>query len=181
MFSVSVSISIYRHLLLLYPASHREVFGEEMIAVFGEMQAEAASKGMIARSMFCVRETAGIMTGAVLEHWRSLGSDPVWPTFPIRRFTMRTEFRFPKTTAVLMAIILAGVMLAIKEGEAIVASVPHVNQPVGTIHPVHSVLLGGIVLGLAFFYAAGTIGWAILFAMRRSGVHRLAETSAGPK
>ena len=94
---------------------------------------------------------------------------------------MHTEFRFPKATAVLMAIILAGVMVAIKEGEAIVASVPHVNQPVGTIHPVHSVLLGGIVLGLAFFYAAGMIGWAILFAMRRSGVHRLTEISAGPK
>jgi hypothetical protein len=29
-----------------------------------------------------------------------------------------------------------------------------------------------------FFYAAGMIGWAILFAMRRSGVHRLEETSA---
>jgi hypothetical protein len=178
---VSVRVNIYRHLLLLYPASHRQVFGEEMIAVFGEMQAETASKGVVAWSLFCVRETAGIMTGALLEHWRALEGDPVWPTFPIRRFTMHTEFRFPKATAVLMAIILAGVMVAIKKGEAIVASVPHVNQPVGTIHPVHSVLLGGIVLGLAFFYAAGMIGWGILFAMRRSGVHRLAETSAGPK
>ena len=94
---------------------------------------------------------------------------------------MRTEFRFPKATAVLMTIILAGVMVAIKQGEAIVASVPHVSEAVGTIHPVHSVFLGGIMLTLAFFYAVGLIGWAILFAMRRSGVHRLAETSAGPK
>jgi len=173
--------SIYRRLLFLYPASYRQAFGEEMIAVFGEMQAEMASKGVVARSSFFVRETAGVMTGALLEHWRALGGDPVWPTIPIRRFTMRTEFRFPKATAVLMTIILAGVMMAIKQGEAIVASVPHVSEPVGTIHPVHSVFLGGIMLTLAFFYAAGLIGWAILFAMRRSGVHRLAETSGGPK
>ena len=177
----SFSVNIYRHLLLLYPASHREIFGEEMIAVFGEMQAETASKGVVTRSLLFVREAAGVMSGALQEHWRALGGDPVWPTFPIRRFTMRTEFRFPKATAVLMTIILAGVMAAIKQGEAIVASVPHVSEPVGTIHPVHSVFLGGILQGLAFFYAAGMIGWAVLFAMRRSGVHRLAETSAEPK
>ena len=93
---------------------------------------------------------------------------------------MRNEFRFPKATAVLMAIILAGVMAAIKMGEAIVASVPHVSEPVGTIHPVHSVLLGGVLVMLAMFYAAGLIGWGILFAMRRSGVHRL-EASAESK
>jgi len=176
-----LGITVYRRLLRLYPAGYRSQFSEEMVAVFGEMRAEAASKGLVARSVFYFRETAGITTGALLERWRALVGDSVWPLFPTRRFTMRTEFRFPKATAVLMTIILAVVMLAIKKGEAIVASVPHVSQPVGTIHPVHSVFLGGIVLTLAFFYAAGLIGWSILFAMRRSGVHRLAATSAGPK
>ncbi len=33
------------------------------------------------------------------------------------------------------------------------------------------------MLMLAFVYAAGVIGWAILFAMRRSGVHRLEASS----
>jgi hypothetical protein len=28
-----------------------------------------------------------------------------------------------------------------------------------------------------FFYAAGLVGWVILFTLRRSGVHRLAEMS----
>ena len=92
---------------------------------------------------------------------------------------MRTEFRFPKATAVLMAIILGGVMLAIQKGENISASLRGaVEPPIGAIQPTHSVLLGGIVLGFVFFYAARMIGWAILFAMRRSGVHRLEETSA---
>lgn len=91
---------------------------------------------------------------------------------------MRTGFRFPRTTAVLMTIILAGVVLAIEKGEAIEGSLPYANPPIGPIHPVHSTLLPGIVMGFALFYAAGLIGWAILFAMRRSGVHRLDETSS---
>ena len=94
---------------------------------------------------------------------------------------MRNEFRFPKTTAVLMTIILAGVVLAIEKGAAIQRSLPYVNPPIGPIHPVHSTLLPGVVFGLAIFYAAGLIGWSILFALRRSGVHRLDETSVQPK
>jgi len=77
---------------------------------------------------------------------------------------MRTEFRFPKATAVLMTIILAGVVLAINKGEGIVASLnatPHFS------------FLPGVMLMLAVVYAAGVIGWAILFALRRSGMHRL--------
>jgi len=84
---------------------------------------------------------------------------------------MRSEFRFPKATAVLMTIILAGVVMAIEKGEGIVASLsasPHFH------------FFPGVMLMLGVVYAAGVIGWAILFAMRRSGVHRL-ETSADQK
>jgi hypothetical protein len=175
------SLIVYRHALRLYPACHHERFGEEMLALFRELQAETATKGIIAESVFYVRETSGVVAGALREHWRVLSSDSFWLLFPTRRSTMRTEFRFPKTTAVLMTIILAGVVLAIRRGEAIQRSLPYANPPVGPIHPVHSTLLPGVVFGLAFFYAAGLIGWAILFAMRRSGVHRLDETSVSPK
>jgi hypothetical protein len=179
---LSVSLTIYRHLLRLYPAFHRERFGAEMTAVFGELQAENLSKGFVGRGVFYVREAAGVVSGALREHWRALGGDAVWLWFPTRRFTMRTEFRFPKATAVLMAISLGGVVVAIERGEAISTSLRDaVSPPVGPIHPVHSVLLGGSVICLLCFYAAGLIGWAIMFAMRRSGVHRLDETSAGPK
>lgn len=173
------SVSVYRKLLRLYPALHRERFGEEMVAVFGEMQAETASKSKIDRGMFLVREIAGVVGGALQERWRALGGASIGLWFPPRRFPMRTEFRFPKTTDVLMTIILAGVVVAIKKGETISSS--HVNPPIGPLPPTHSVLLGGIFLTLAFFYAAGMIGWVILFAMRRSGVHRLAETSGCAK
>lgn len=174
-------IGVYRSLLRLYPSIHRTRFGEEMIAVFSDLEAETARKGTVARCVFCLRETAGVLTGALQEHWRALGGTDIWQLFPTRRFTMRNGFRFPKATAVLMTIILAGVVMAIRMGEAIHASLANVNPAIGPIQPVHSTLLPGVVLGLAIFYAAGLIGWAILFAMHRSGVHRLAETSAGSK
>jgi hypothetical protein len=172
------SLSLYQLALRLYPAFHRVQFGEEMIALFRELQAETATKGTLARSRSCVREIAGVVAGALRERWRVMGGDHVLLLFSNRRFTMRTEFRFPKATAVLMTIILAGVVLAIQRGEAIHASLPYANPPVGPIHSVHSTLLPGVVIGLAFFYAAGLIGWAILFALHRSGPHRLEETSA---
>jgi hypothetical protein len=34
-----------------------------------------------------------------------------------------------------------------------------------------------VALLLVFFYAAGAVGWAILFALHRSGVHRLADVA----
>ena len=174
-------LRLYRQALRLYPAFHRERFGEEMVAVFRELQAETASRGLFPRSLLSVREISGVVAGALGERWCAAGCDSFWLWFPTRRLTMRNEFRFPKTTAVLMTIILAGVVLAIQRGEAIQRSLPYANPPIGPIHPVHSTLLPGVVFGLAFFYAAGLMGWAILFALRRSGVHRLDETSIQPK
>jgi hypothetical protein len=72
-----------------------------------------------------------------------------------------------------MTIILLGVIAAIQKGENIAYSLPHVSQPIAPVHPVHSGLLPPIPLFFAAFYAAGFLGWAILFALRRSGVHRL--------
>jgi hypothetical protein len=92
---------------------------------------------------------------------------------------MRNGFRFPKTTIVFMTLILGGVLTAIKKGEDIATSVPQDIGPIAPLHiqPVHSILLGGMPLFFAFFYAAGLIGWAIMFALRRSGVHRMADMS----
>lgn len=94
---------------------------------------------------------------------------------------MRNGFRFPKSTAVLMTLILLGVILAIRKGEAIAYSLPHISEPVGPIHPVRSGLLSDIPWFFLSFYAAGLIGWAVMFALRRSGVHRLDELSGERK
>jgi hypothetical protein len=81
-----------------------------------------------------------------------------------------------------MTLILGGVVMAIKKGGDIAASVPNVDPPFPIhIQPVHSMLLGGLPLFFAFFYAAGLIGWGIMFALRRAGVHRLDNMCAGQK
>lgn len=168
-------LELYRRLLYLYPSAHRFEYGEEMLAVFREVEAEASTKGMLARGAFQGREIAGLLKGAVQEHLRLTGGAKHWPLVPSRRFMMRNEFRFPKATAFLMTVILAGVVLAIDRAEAIQVSLPHTNPPVGPIQPAHFVFFPIIALMLAVVYAAGIVGWAILFALRRSGVHRLSE------
>jgi len=88
---------------------------------------------------------------------------------------MHSEFRFPKATPILMALILAGTVLAIEKAQAISASLPHINPPIGPIQPERLTFLPPVLLMFAVAYAAGLIGWMILFALKRSGVHRLSE------
>jgi len=175
-------LSVYRKLLRLYPAEHRELFGEEMMAVLVEECDENAQRKVFARGRLVIRETAGLLIGAFRERFRVLTQIQDELLFVTGRSGMRNGFRFPKTTIVFMALILACVVTAIKKGEDIAASVPNVDPPLPIhIQPVHSILLGGLPLFFAFFYTAGLIGWAILFALRRSGVHRLADVTGEQK
>jgi len=168
---------VYLALMRLYPERYREQFGEEMMSVFEDLCTEHAEKKIVLRCVFFTREIGGLLAGAANEHMRVLFGNDLGLSLSARRFSMRNEFRFPKTTAVLMTIILAGVMMAIKMGEEIAGSLPHDGGQVGPIHPVHQTLLGAIPMILVSFYAMGLACWAILFALRKSGVHRLAGIS----
>lgn len=174
-------LPIHKCFLRLYPARHREEFGEEMLSVHQERCAECDALNGYARAAFYMKEVSGLLRGAMLEHLRALSIFNHTFLLSTRRFNMRNGFRFPKSTAVLMTIILAGVILAIHKGEVIATSLAPFDQPVTPIHPGHSYLLPGFVAGFIFFYAAGLIGWVIVYALRRSGVHRLADMSTQSK
>jgi hypothetical protein len=175
-------LTVYRKLLRLYPAEHRELFGEEMLAVLREESGDHAQKKLLARGRFFAREITGLVNGALYERFRLFLRIQDGLSLATGRFNMRNGFRFPKTTIVFMTLILACVVTAIKKGEDIAASVPNVDPPLPIqIQPVHSILLGGLPLFFAFFYAAGLIGWGIMFAVRRAGVHRLDNMSARQK
>src|SRR4051812_32608532 len=103
-------LRIYRCLLQLYPADYRVQFAEEMVAVFAALQQEVARQGIAARAIFCAREIKGLIIGALQQHAHSLIGTSIYPEFSPRRCTMHTQFRFPKITAVLMIVILAGVV-----------------------------------------------------------------------
>lgn len=162
--------TFYDRLLRLYPADHRRRFGEEMAFVFEQAKSERTNQGLGRLTSFYFHEIAGMLGGAWQERLQE---------FSNRRSVMRTQFRFPKTTPILMTIILAGVVLAIQKGEAIQASLPDVNPAIGPIHPAQHGLLSDIGIWLLSFYVAGLIGWAILFALRRSGSHRLDAMASG--
>ena len=168
-------LPLYRCLLRLYPSAYRDEFGDEMFAAFREAQAETWNKGVVARAVFCAREVGGLLRGALEEHLQGIAGSHFSPMFPVRRFTMRSEFRFPKATAPLMAIILALVVVAIEKAKAIQASLPHTNPHVGPIQPAQFTLFSTLLVVLAITCTAGLLGWAILFALRRSGLHRLSE------
>jgi hypothetical protein len=140
--------------------------------VFERAKTERATQGPGALTSFYCREIAGMLCGAWQERLQESSN---------RRSATRTQFRFPKTTPILMTIILAGVVLAIRKGEAIQASLPDVNPAIGPIHPAQHTLLPEVAIMLVSFYVAGLIGWATLFALRRSGSHRLDATASGQR
>jgi len=160
-------LSLFRCLLYLYPANFRAEFGDEMNAVFREASETAA--GVLGRAMFLFREFFGLLGGAIQERLIGTADSPL-PALP-GRGGMRAGFRFPKATAALMAVILAGVLLAIAKARSVEASMAMPNSGPETIAPGAMLIL---VLALACLVAAA--GWGMLFALGRSGIHRLAKT-----
>jgi hypothetical protein len=124
-----------------------------------------------------------LLYGAILEHLRTMIGSYSSLTFSARRLTMRSEFRFPKAAVLLMTVILVAILVAIDKARAIQASVPCANPHVGPIKPSGIALLPTLLIVLVGACVAGAIGWAVVFALHRSGTHRLSEvnpSSAGP-
>jgi hypothetical protein len=167
-------LQLYRWLLYVYPPAYRREYGEEMMAVLSDVQAQTLPTPRFTRLARSTREIGGLLSGALQEHLRRLtGSCPA-PTFFARRFHMRSEFRFPKATATLMSLILAAIVMAIEKAKAISALHPHVGPPVG-IETANFTVLPTLLIIFAIAGFLGCIGWAILFALHRSGMHRLSE------
>jgi hypothetical protein len=110
-------LSLYRCLLYLYSAAYRYEYGDEMAGVFRDCHNEMCGEGSLPRAAFLLREFAGLLHGALQERLQGITGSHL--LFPSRRFTMPSEFRFPKATPVLMTIILAGVILTIEKATAI--------------------------------------------------------------
>jgi hypothetical protein len=167
----------YRSLLRLYPVDYRHEFGNEMLSVLVELQQDVEGKSLWARVALPVRESVGLFYGALLEHYRAVtGSHPA-ALFPPRRVAMRSEFRFPKATPVLMTLILLAILMAIDKARSIEFSGPYLSPQVGPIQSADFTLLPTLLILVAAAGVAALIGWAIVFALRRSGTHRLSDMS----
>jgi len=168
-------LALYRSLLYLYPSGHRREFCEEMTAVFEAAKKEAWQRGVAGRVMFCARELGGLAGGALEEHVRVIGGSDFFQMFGSefgsRRLRMRSEFRFPKATVALMTVILAAVVWTIEKAKAISASVPQTSTQVGPIS-VQFTIVPTLLVVLAMAVGVGALGWAVVFALRRSGMQR---------
>jgi hypothetical protein len=166
---------LYRCLLYLYPAAYRHEYAEEMTFVFCQAQKAVRSEGLAARASFCAREIAGLLFGALREHFRSIADS--YDCIPFTRFDMHPEFRFPRSTLFLMLVILAGVVLAIQKAKSI-----QLKYGAGAnLMSVWPVLPWSLAFMLVLVCATVAIIWAILFALRRTGMHRIAKVQTWPE
>ena len=78
---------------------------------------------------------------------------------------MHRQFRFPRSTVFLMCVILAGVAFAIDKAQHIQASLTGSQLRTETAAP--------LILTFFIVYVAVAVGWGILFALRKTGMHRL--------
>jgi len=162
---------LYRLLLYLYPPSHRREYAEEMTAVFRNAQVDIRSECLRGRIAFRICETLGLLAGAMQEHLRIFSGRS--PSISFTRCDMRPEFRFPKSTVLLMSLIFGGVMVAMKEASAVQAKYGSASDSMWRTFPGFA--------GWTFAFALVTVAivWAILFALGRTGVHRLANIQPG--
>ena len=166
---------LYQGLLHFYPAHYRHEFGEEMQWVFLQLQAEGSIGPWSRRATLCAREVLGLLSGAAHAHFRSFFGVDNWLRH--RRFNMRPQYRFPRSTVFLMWVILAGVVLAIAKARDVARSAPLPHDAV--------VVWNSMPLFLLFFPllagAAVLAVWGLLFALRRTGMHRLDGVEAWPE
>jgi archaellum biogenesis protein FlaJ (TadC family) len=166
-------LSFYKWLLYLYPSRFRRQYADEMISVFRDAQAEASAGSFGGRISFRIRESLGLLAGALQEHIRIMSGS--YTSISFTRFNMRPEFRFPRSTVFLMSIIFVGVILVMEKANTI--QVKYADG-VGSIWPSLPWFLG---LTILFTCVTVIAVCGILFALGRSGVHRLMKLQPGTK
>jgi len=168
-------LRLYRSLLALYPAPYRREFADEMLSVLAQVEEEAAHATAWSKISLRTREATGLLLGALTEHARPLTGLSNAPVHFPRRSRMRSEFRFPKATAILMTVILVAVIMAIEKAKAISASLPPSSTPIPPIQPEHFSTVTTFLVILALAFSSAIAGWLVVFMLRRSGVQRFSD------
>jgi hypothetical protein len=188
---------LYELLLSLYPAADRTAFGDEMMDVLRQAEADAARAGVLARAWFYLHESIGLLGGAARERLHGLGEERGWKFLAERGPMFQRERRYPYTSIVFMSLVLAVTILIIAKAQGVAHYLYQIYTLNGhtvietraNVHlgnslfqwPSHWGLLGSIALFLAITWLAAVIAWGVTHAMRRSGVHRLDEAQTWPQ
>lgn len=104
---------IYRLALCLYPRRYREIFRDEMLAVFAAAWTEVSSQSMLSRIRFAMRESIGVIAGAAIEHRRLLNLRQVTPVRETPRFSVKFVYRMVLLFCLVLAAIAASARFAL--------------------------------------------------------------------
>lgn len=148
-----------------------------MMGVLLEVDADIKKQHGFAQVFAYSRETGGLLRGALHEHMHNMIFPQPGPVFSPRRFAMRSEFRFPKSTVTLMAIILLVVIVTIEKAKAISAAAAHTNANIGLVQPVPVTIVPTFLIVFAAVGVIAGLSWLMLFALHRSGTQRFAQLS----
>jgi NhaP-type Na+/H+ or K+/H+ antiporter len=158
--------SLYRRLLRCYPAAYLHEYGAEMMAVFLQAREDARKKGVAFLLRFDLREVLGILMGALRE-WLPRHHRGLW-----RRFDMRREFRFPRSTIFLMLSILVSLSIAISTAAGVAAG--GADRPAWMILQIFALCVGAMLI-------AGVVGYVVLVVLRRTGIDRISSVETWPR
>lgn len=161
----------YKGLLRLYPSAYRREYADEMISVFRDAQADISAASFRERLSFGTRESCALLTGAAQEHLRILCNGS--PLAPLTRFNMHPEFRFPRSTVILMLVVFTGVMLTVQKAHTVEVKY---GSSLSSMWPSLPWFLAFVLL-VTFAGAAAILG--ILFALGQTGSQRLANLDPG--
>jgi hypothetical protein len=134
-----------------------------MSLVFRQAQ-DALPQARLLRTSFVAREVVGLLRGALRQRFYGFLTVPKLSS--ARRFHMR---RFPLSAIGLMIVIVAGVVLSIEVAHSIQLKYDPSSRPVWGTMP------GFFSLGFAIVLAVAAAIWGILYALHRSGMHRLSN------
>ena len=159
-------ITVYRWLLCLYPRSYRNDFGDEMTLLFRDA-GNALPPALAAKVSFYGREFSGLLSGALRARFDRLFG----PATPSGRFDIQAHSRFRLSTVFLMLAMFAGVVLAIDKAQNVV----QMKESLPATATAWGPMLWGLLVALALILAAlvAAAAWGFLFALRRTGMHRL--------
>ena len=172
---------LYRWLLWMYPAAFRVEFGTEMEGVFADARVAPEAAGRWPAVVFYGQEFLGLIGGAVRE--RLHGG---WDEGLVRRFTMsRNRFRYSWAAIAFMTLSLATVLTAIHDARTAAQNLAgktylmegHTYE---FYRPDHLSFLQtfGFAFGVTVVATVAVV--VAMFALRRSGVHRLEEAKTWP-
>lgn len=167
-------LALYRSLLYLYPSAYRAEFGREMLVVLSDLQLELRHETWWKRLHISLHEIAGLLCGAFQQHVHALTGSYLYFSSP-RRSAMRSEFRFPKSAVALMTLILVAILYAIDQARSIQLSLPPSHTDVGPIKSAEFTAVPTMFIAVLGAFFIGAAAWAIIFALRRSGMHRFSQ------